>query len=379
MIIQIDEISTEQISLKIIDIFERLNIADKIEKVKKSDKEKDKTKDQKDQFKSSKSSSSRSIESSDVNSANIIESKRNRKSNSKYAQLMYEEWMKISKFHVAFMIEMWIKKKNEIKSLKSSLSKDAKYWSSRSHVSDFSSSSTHWREMLKHSYAAQWQKAAQIEYDAINDKKTWIAIDRFEAQKMKITSLKWVFIYKTDSNNFLLKFKARIVIQENLQMIDNAQNVYAAILASKIFWMLMIMMTAYRLKTRQLNAVNAFLNAINDEIVYCYMSDDYKQSEKVFRIIKALYDQRESSLLWLRILIAKCLELDLKSISDESCLFIDENEVFMFFYVNDVIFVYKMNRQQTTNDLITRLNKMFEFRNLEEIKHFLEIRIIIQD
>ncbi len=88
---QIDEISTEQISLKITDIFERLNIADKIEKVKEIVKEKDKAKDQKDQFKSSKSSSSRSIELSDVNSANIIESKRNRKPNSKYAQLVYEE------------------------------------------------------------------------------------------------------------------------------------------------------------------------------------------------------------------------------------------------------------------------------------------------
>ncbi len=88
---QIDEISTEQISLKIIDIFERLNIADKIEKAKKIAKEKDKTKDQKDQFKSSKPSSSRSIESSDVNSANIIENKRNRKPNPKYAQLVYEE------------------------------------------------------------------------------------------------------------------------------------------------------------------------------------------------------------------------------------------------------------------------------------------------
>jgi hypothetical protein len=88
---QIDEISTGQISLKIIDIFGRLNIADKIEKVKKIAKEKDKTKDQKDQFKSSKSSSSRSIESSDVNSANIIENKRNRKPNSKYVQLVYEE------------------------------------------------------------------------------------------------------------------------------------------------------------------------------------------------------------------------------------------------------------------------------------------------
>jgi hypothetical protein len=80
-------------------------------------------------------------------------------------------------------------------------------------------------------------------------------------------------------------------------MIDNAQNVYAATLASKISRMLMIMMIVYRLKTRQLDAVNAFLNAINDEIVYCYMPDEYKQSEKVFRMIRALYEQRKSSLL----------------------------------------------------------------------------------
>ncbi len=87
------------------------------------------------------------------------------------------------------------------------------------------------------------------------------------------------------------------MIRDDLQMIDNAQNVYAVTLASKIFRMLMIMMIAYRLKTRQLDVVNAFLNAINDEIVYCYMLDDYKQSEKVFKVIRALYDQRKSSLL----------------------------------------------------------------------------------
>jgi hypothetical protein len=85
---QIDKISTEQISLEIIDIFERLNIANKIEKVREIVKEKNKAKEQ---FKSSKSLSSRSIESSDLNLANIIENKRNRKSNLKYAQLVYEE------------------------------------------------------------------------------------------------------------------------------------------------------------------------------------------------------------------------------------------------------------------------------------------------
>jgi hypothetical protein len=89
-----------------------------------------------------------------LNLANIIENKRNRKSNLKYAQLVYEEWMKISQFHVAFMTEVWTKKKNEIKFSK--FSKDAKYWSFRLHVSDLSSSSIHWKKMLKHSYAAQW-------------------------------------------------------------------------------------------------------------------------------------------------------------------------------------------------------------------------------
>ncbi len=109
------------------------------------------------------------------------------------------------------------------------------------------------------------------------------------------------------------------------------------------------------------------------------MLDEYKQSEKMFKVIRALYEQRKSSLLWLRTLTAKCLELELKSISDESCLFTDENGILMFFYVNDVIFAYRMNRQQTANELIIRLNTMFEFRDLEKIKHFLEIRVIIQD
>jgi hypothetical protein len=44
-----------------------------------------------------------------------------------------------------------------------------------------------------------------------------------------------------------------------------------------------------------------------------------------------------------------------------------------------VIFAYRIDRQETADQLIARLNTMFEFRDLEEITHFLEIRIIIQD
>ncbi len=105
-----------------------------------------------------------------------------------------------------------------------------------------------------------------------------------------------MFTYKNDSDDYLIKYKARIVIRSDLQNVD-PQNVYVATLASKIFRMFMTLVTDYSLKTRQLDAVNAFLNAHNDELVYCQMSDEYRLSDKCYQVIRALYDQRKSSLL----------------------------------------------------------------------------------
>ncbi len=86
------------------------------------------------------------------------------------------------------------------------------------------------------------------------------------------------------------------MIRSDLQNAD-PQNVYAVTLASKIFRVLMTLVAVYSLKTRQLDAVNAFLNAHNDELVYCQMFDDYKLSDKCYKMIRALYEQRKSSLL----------------------------------------------------------------------------------
>ncbi len=86
------------------------------------------------------------------------------------------------------------------------------------------------------------------------------------------------------------------MIRDDLQMIDS-QNVYAITLISKVFRILMTLVAAFDLKTRQLNAINAFLNAHNDEFIYCQKSDDYRLDEKVIKIIRALYEQRKSLLL----------------------------------------------------------------------------------
>jgi hypothetical protein len=87
------------------------------------------------------------------------------------------------------------------------------------------------------------------------------------------------------------------MIRDDLQKINNAQNVYAATLTSKIFRMMMTLIADFRLKIRQLDAVNVFLNVFNDEKIYCHMSNEYKQLKKILKLLRALYDQRKSLLL----------------------------------------------------------------------------------
>ncbi len=63
-------------------------------------------------------------------------------------------------------------------------------------------------------------------------------------------------------------------------MIDS-QDIYAITLISKVFRVLITLVAAFNLKTRQLNVINAFLNAHNDEFIYCQVFEYYRLNENV--------------------------------------------------------------------------------------------------
>jgi hypothetical protein len=249
----------------------------------------------------------RNVISADLDEANILEGKRVRFASSKYSKSDYaqlawteEEWGKIPEFHVAFMAGLMKFDRPLIENqidVRTGLKVEAPTSANRIHISTLPPSLAHWRAMLKHPHGDGFRKAAQLEFDAIEGRGTWEIVNRSSiSENQKIIPLKWVFIYKNDSNDYLTKYKARIVVRGDLQDAD-PQDVYAATLASKIFRVLMALVAAFHLETRQLDAVNAFLNAHNDEPVYCQMSDGYRLDGKCYRIIRALYDQRKSPLL----------------------------------------------------------------------------------
>ncbi len=106
------------------------------------------------------------------------------------------------------------------------------------------------------------------------------------------------------------------------------------------------------------------------------MLNEYKQLKKILKLLRALYDQRKSSLLWLRILIDKCIKFELNSIFDEFCLFSNDNEILMFFYVNDIVFAFIASREKNAENLIRRLKDIFDMRNLNSLNFFLDVRIL---
>jgi hypothetical protein len=116
------------------------------------------------------------------------------------------------------------------------------------HINNLWKSLFHWKVMLRHSHAEEFLKAAQMKYDVIETKRTWKIVDK--RNDYKLILLKWIFIYKSDSNDFFFKYKARIVIRDDFQKVNNAQNVYAATLASKMFRMMMIFVVDFHFKIR---------------------------------------------------------------------------------------------------------------------------------
>jgi hypothetical protein len=106
------------------------------------------------------------------------------------------------------------------------------------------------------------------------------------------------------------------------------------------------------------------------------MSNEYKQFKKILKLFRALYDQRKSLLLWLRILTNKYIKFELNSIFDEFCLFSNDNEILMFFYVNDIVFAFTASRKKDAKNLIRRLKDIFDMRNLDSLNFFFDVRTL---
>jgi len=84
----------------------------------------------------------------------------------------------------------------------------------------------------------------------------------------------WVFIYKTNNNKYLIRFKACFYIRGDLQE-SVYKDIYTATLVAKSFRALMAIVAIFNLDCWQGDAINAFANSEIDEVVYIKCLDGF--------------------------------------------------------------------------------------------------------
>jgi hypothetical protein len=146
-----------------------------------------------------------------------------------------------------------------------------------------------WKELMRHQYRAEFLAAATKEYMNLDNRGTFEVVD--ETSSIKTVPTTWVFTYKTDTDGYLTRFKARLYIRGDLQE-SIYEDTYAATLAAKVFRALAAVIAAFDLDVWQGDAVNAFANSLIDKVIYIKCPDGFTIKGKCLLLRRALYGLR---------------------------------------------------------------------------------------
>ena len=296
-----------------------------------------------------------------INENNILfeEISRNRKSNSlrnfnHYVVLKNVFVEKIRSFYETFATSMQKKK--------------------RSHRNDFLIKFKFYHQMLKHSKVVDFFRIIDVEIKALQSKQIWKKMFWSHVKKTEkiFIFITWIFKYKFDNDDYLMKHKTRLCVRENFQ--QTKQDVYVVTLIIKIFRAFMIIIIVFDLNTRQYDAINAFANNDIDELIYCKSFDDWKNTFNVlFFLLKTLYDLKQSSTLWYKHLSTTLNKLKLKQMLNIECLF--TCDYMIFFFVNDIAVMYYSQYFKQIDVFEQKFFEIYEMKNIEKVEWFFNIRI----
>ena len=211
-----------------------------------------------------------------------------------------------------------------------------------------------YRQLKGHCFEKQFRENMEGQ---INQHRTqfnsWDIVSSKEASGHQVLGCQWIFKYKTDKHNRLQKCKARLVVCDNQQHEHNLPT-QATTLAITSLRVLLAITAKFDLETLQLDAVNAFVHADLDEMVFMQMLPGYTEQSKVLRLRKALYGLCRSFLLWQQKLTDAMKTLGFIEIPQEPCI-VQKDGIICFFYVDDIVFAFKKGQSSEVKRIVACL------------------------
>lgn len=232
-----------------------------------------------------------------------------------------------------------------------------------------------YRELKDHPLRAQFEEDMRKhlrEHEEVF--KSWKERDRSEAKGHQILGCHWVFVYKMDKHGRLQRCKSRLVVRGD-QQAECDLPTRATTLATTSLRVLLAIIAKFDLETLQLDAVNAFVHANLDEIVYMRLPPGFEKEGKVLLLNKALYGLRRSPLLWQTMFTEKLREQGFREVPQEPCCVV-RHGIVCFFFVDDIVFAFRKKHEAEVKQTVKGLQKEITIKEMGNLRWFLGIHII---
>lgn len=199
--------------------------------------------------------------------------------------------------------------------------------------------------------------------------QTWKLVNKPKGEK--IIDLKWVFTNKSDGRK-----KARLVAR-GFQQEKILEDIYSPVAKTQTLKILLAYCCQFGLIIEQMDVETAFLNGKVKSEVYVKQPPGFEDgTDRVCKLLKALYGLRESPRDWYECFDKYMRELGFKKSKNDYCLYIliIKNEtIFVILFVDDLLICGKNKRK--IDEIKKALSKRFCMKDLGKVDRYLGIKI----
>ena len=156
----------------------------------------------------------------------------------------------------------------------------------------------HYKDFKSHLYEKNfWNFMTQQIKQHKQDFNFWMIIDHWKFNEHQMLKCQWMFKYKTNKHDKLLKYKAKII------MYDNQQHwlklfTQVIILTIIVLWILLTFIIRFNLKILQFDVINIFVYVFLNKVIFMQMFFKYEKQKKILWLNKTLYDLKWLFFLW---------------------------------------------------------------------------------
>jgi len=142
-----------------------------------------------------------------------------------------------------------------------------------------------WEEM--------WKNVIYVKLTALTANETWE--ETVSSRRVNIMISKWVFKLKLNTDEFLNKLKARLVIRDFLQTYNvNYKNIFVLTVKFNTLWVFLTIVALKNLECHQVNVNKVFTEFFLKKTIYItFFSEVNIASNCVLCILHSLYDLKQ--------------------------------------------------------------------------------------